>query len=163
VSRTIATNRLTWIAIAALALVGACGGTSASPPRPVSPQPPDAIQHDALTTATGHDVTVTVTDESGMLDEATSGTPGDGASVEPYRVVVTNDDPSTLRMVWVGGPCDADDSLTIDSTGRNLLLVEPECAGDAVAFDRVLVLHLSSPIDATEVHAVLQDGLDTPG
>jgi hypothetical protein len=163
VSRTIATSRSTWVAIAALAFAGACGGSPASAPATVAAPPSDAIQHVAVSTATGHDVTVTITDESGLLVEATSGTPGDGASVEPYRVVVTNDDPSTLRMVWVGGPCDADDSLTIDSTGRNLLLVEPECAGDAVAFDRVLVLHLSSPIDATEVHAVLQDGLDTPG
>jgi hypothetical protein len=78
-------------------------------------------------------------------------------------VLAENVDATTLRLTWTGGPCDVADTLAIDSTGRTFLLVEPECPGDAVAFDRVLLLHLSSPIDAAEVHAVLQDGLDTEG
>jgi hypothetical protein len=170
-----ATIRLGWLAVAALCLVTACGGVSSTESfasgtiRPVAsfPEQPGASTdhgtHVVLTSQAGHDVTIDIDDASGLLRDATSGTPGDGASVEPYRVVVSNDDPSTLRLTWSGGPCDLADSLSIDRTGRALLLVEPGCPGDAVAFDRVLLLHLTGPIDATEVHAVLQDGLDTDG
>jgi hypothetical protein len=152
-----------WLLATTILIVVACGGALATVGVVDPSSEPAADRHVALSTATGNDVMVTIADASGMVRDATSGTPGDGASVEPYRVVVTNDDPSTLRLTWTGGPCDAEDRLSIDRTGRELLLIEPECAGDLVAFDRVLVLHLSNPIDATEVHAVLQGGLDTPG
>jgi hypothetical protein len=170
------TVRLGWLAIPALCIAAACNATSAagSPGANASGRPdassttdpvpsPSSVRHLALTIASGNDVTVDIADDSGLLHDATSGTPGDGASVAPYEVAVGNDDPSTLRLTWTGGPCDAAATLRIDGTGRELRLVEPECPGDAVAFDRILVLHLSSPLDASEVHAVLQDGLDTDG
>jgi hypothetical protein len=161
--RAITQARFAWLLATAVLVVVACGGALATS-GVVDPSPePAEDRHVPLLTATGHDITVTITDESGTLLDATSGTPGDGASVEPYRVVVTNDDASTLRLVWTGGPCNADDTLKIDRTGRAFLLVEPECDGDSVAFDRILILHLSSPTDAADVQAVLQDGLDTPG
>jgi hypothetical protein len=46
---------------------------------------------------------------------------------------------------------------------RRFLLVQPECAGDAVAGDRILLVHFSDAIAAADVQATLQDGLDTPG
>jgi hypothetical protein len=114
-----------------------------------------------LETATANVVTLDINDASATVIEAHSGVPGDGASVEPYTVRVTNDDPSTLRLIWVGGPCDARDTLTIDAAARQFLLVQPECSGDAVAFDRILILRFSSPVDAGDVQAILQDGTDT--
>jgi hypothetical protein len=117
--------------------------------------------HVTLTVATANTVTVDVTDASSTLVGATSGTPGDGASVEPYTLVVRNLSPTTLRLTWVGGPCDSADSLSIDATRHRLLLVEPECPGDAIATDRILELEFSTPVQASEIEAFLQDGLDT--
>jgi membrane protease YdiL (CAAX protease family) len=135
-------------------------------PAPATPTPaatvkPGSAIHVVLAQATGKDVTIDVTDASGSLLTATSGTPGDGASVEPYKLVVSNDNPTTLRLTWVGGPCDSANTLSIDSTRHQFLLVQPECAGDSIATDRILVLTFDQPISATDIEAFLQDGLDT--
>jgi hypothetical protein len=138
-------------------------GSAAPSPAPTTAGSAAAGFHVELDQATGNAVTIDVTDASGTLVAATSGTPGDGASVEAYTVAVENDDPSTLRLTWVGGPCDSANSLAVDATGRRFLLVQPECPGDAIATDRVLVLRFSQPIAADGIEAFLQDGLDTPG
>jgi hypothetical protein len=158
-------------------LVAACASAATPQPSPVatplassaapSPAPTTAGSaptgfHVELDQATGNAVTIDVTDASGTLVAATSGTPGDGASVEAYTVAVENDDPTTLRLTWVGGPCDSANSLAVDAAGRQFLLVQPECPGDAIATDRVLVLRFSQPISADGVEAFLQDGLDSP-
>jgi len=127
---------------------------------PVATGPAGAV-HVTLTVATPHAVTVDVTDASSTLVNAVSGTPGDGASVESYTVAVTNPSPTTLRLTWVGGPCDSANLLSIDAAARRLVLVQPECPGDAIAFDRVLDLEFSTPIKASDIEAFLQDGLDT--
>jgi len=44
-----------------------------------------------------------------------------------------------------------------------MVLIRPECPGDAVASDRILLLTFSEPMAAPDVQAVIQDGLDTPG
>jgi len=156
-------------------LVAACGGTTSSSSAgptgstgagssatpATGPSGGPGSFHVVLETATDEVVTLDISDASATVVEVRSGAPGDGASVEPYTVRVTNDDPTTLRLTWVGGPCDARDTLAIDATVSQLLLVQPECGGDAVAFDRILVLRFSAPIDAGEVQAVLQDGTDT--
>jgi hypothetical protein len=116
-----------------------------------------------LRSASGNEISVDIVDASGSLVGAESGTPGDGATVEPYTLAVSNDDPTTLRLRWAGGPCDAVDALSIDANARSILLVEPECPGDAVAFDRILLLRFAAPVLAGDVRAVLQDGLDTGG
>jgi len=160
-----------------VALLAGC--TSGSPGDPsvqsaatatLAPAPTVAVSpgdgfafHVELVHALQNEVTVDVVDESGTLVEASSGTPGDGASVEPYTVAVSNDDASTVRLTWVGGPCDSASTLMIDATARQFLLVQPECSGDATASDRILVLRFSAPVDAGAVQASLQDGLDTPG
>ncbi|HET9521187.1 MAG TPA: hypothetical protein VFO73_09100 [Candidatus Limnocylindrales bacterium] len=158
-------------------LVAACASAATPQPPPVatpptvsgatSPAPTTAGSaatgfHVELHQATGNAVTIDIIDASGTLVAATSGTPGDGATVEPYTVAVENDDPSTLRLTWVGGPCDSANSLAVDATGHQFLLVQPECPGDAIATDRVLVLRFSGPIAADGIEAFLQDGLDTP-
>jgi hypothetical protein len=162
------------LAILSIAAVAACSsvGSSDAPasappsapattaPQTSAPQPPTSVD---LSQATGNAVSIEIDDASGTLVDATSGTPGDGASVEPYQLVVTNDDRSTLRLTWVGGPCDATDTLSIAEDGTSFLLVQPECSGDAVAYDRILILEFSRPIAAADVQASIQDGLDTPG
>jgi hypothetical protein len=114
-----------------------------------------------LDQAPDKDVTIEVIDASGTLLDASSGQPGDGASVEPYTVGVSNVDATTLRLVWVDGPCDSVSSLTIDESATRFLLVQPECSGDGVAYDRVLELWFSRTVDAGAVEISLQDGIDT--
>jgi hypothetical protein len=53
------------------------------------------------------------------------------------------------------------DSLLIDPSLNRLVLIQPECPGDAVVFDRVLIVHLAVPLDVAGFDAVLQDGIDT--
>ena len=115
----------------------------------------------ALANAPGNDISIVIQDASGTVTGAESGAAVDGASVEPYTVSVTNEDPTTLRLTWAGGPCDGEAALLIDASRRQLAVVEPECPGDAVAFDRVLLVHFSTPVDHASVEALLQDGTDT--
>ena len=115
----------------------------------------------ALANATGSRATIDVVAPAGVVRGAESGVPGDGASVEPYQLVVANDDPSTLRLTWIGGPCDAASTLTVDPENRQLMLVQPACPGDAVAFDRVLIVRFADPIVAGTLTAIVQDGTDS--
>ena len=122
---------------------------------------PIGSAHVVLTIATSDAVTVDVTDGSGTLTGAATGTPGDGASVEAYKLVVTNLTATSLRLTWVGGPCASANTLVIDASRQRLLLVQPECPGDAIATDRILDLEFATAIDAASIEAFLQDGLDT--
>ena len=164
------------IAVGALALACvACAGTSSSPTAQTPTPTPDAsapvtspeatgspgLAVVALDNATGNNIRVEIDAPDGLVRSAESGRPDDGATVEPYRLVATNDDVTTLRLTWSGGPCDARDSLLIDPSLNRLLLIQPECPGDSVAFDRVLIVHLSAPLDVAGFDAVLQDGVDT--
>ena len=137
--------------------------TDAPTPAPTAKPTPAPIgsAHVVLTIATAHAVTVDVTAGSGTLTAAISGTPGDGASVEAYRLNVRNLTPTSLRLTWVGGPCASANTLSIDAKRHQLLLVQPECPGDAIATDRILDLEFSTAIDAAGIEAFLQDGLDT--
>lgn len=113
------------------------------------------------------DVHVDIVDETGRVTGARSGPATAGASVEPYTLAVENVDPTTLRLTWVDYPIDNALALyVIDHDGATqLVLVQPEPTGDtdAIAFDRVMFLEFVEPISATDVVAILQDGLDTPG
>jgi hypothetical protein len=145
---------------------------------PVSPQPtassavpshspspassPIGTFHVELANEIGRDVTIDVKDESGRLLAAVSGAPSDGASVPANMIVVANDGPATLKLTWAGPPCAVADLLVIDATGASMILVQPECAGDAIAFDRILILTFSEPVSAADVNAVIQTGVDTP-
>ena len=137
-------------------------------PSPVAPSPTATASagttfHVLLMTETGQDVTIDVHDESGRLIDAISGTPGDGASVPQNEVVVANDDGSTLRLTWAGPPCANDLLLVLDAAAALFTVVQPDCTGDSVAFDRVLILTFSEPIAAADVDAVIQAGIDMPG
>jgi hypothetical protein len=167
VSRSRAQFAASVAAVLVVAMLAAgCGGSKATAtptaqPTPISTSRPDAPIHVGLSQATNKDVTIDVADASGTLRTATSGTPGDGASVEPYQLIVSNDNPTTLRLTWVGGPCDSANTLSINGTGRQFLLVQRECTGDSIVTDRILVLTFSKPVSALDIEAFLQDGLDT--
>ena len=141
----------------------AATGPSITEPTP-APKPSAAAGgaiHVVLSNATADAVTIDVTDGSATLVGATSGTPGDGATVDAYKLSVANVSETRLRLTWVGGPCDSANTLSIDAARRQFLLVQPECSGDAIATDRILDLTFSSPIRSADVEGFLQDGLDT--
>ena len=161
---------------AVLALVAVLAACTATDPRledepaPPTPAPtqaaattsaPIGAAHVALTVATDNAVTIDVTDASSSLVGAASGTPGDGASVEAYTLNVTNASPTTLRLTWVGGPCDSANQLSIDADRNRLVLIQPECPGDAIATDRILDLEFATPIKASDIEPFIQDGIDT--
>jgi hypothetical protein len=135
--------------------------TPTGPVESGSPVDVGSASHVVLAHAVGDGVTINVADGSGTLVEAASGVPGDGASVEPGRLLIVNDDPSTLRLTWVGGPCAASDVLLIDPARRTFVLGERGCGGDSIVSDRVLILRFSTPIDAAEIDGRVQDGFDT--
>ena len=119
--------------------------------------------HVQLANEVGKKITLDVKDESGRLLAAVSGVPGDGASVPRNTIVVANEGPARLKLTWAGPPCAVADLLFIDASGKSMTLVQPECAGDAIAFDRILLLTFSEPVSAADVEAVVQAGGDTPG
>jgi hypothetical protein len=118
-----------------------------------------------LVTTDGHAVHVDIVDQTGLLEAAVSGNPGEGASAE--GLVVENVDARTLHLTWVDFPIDNADALSIEwFDGRlRLLLVQPEPRGvtDSVAFDRELVLTFSKPVSAADVETRIATGLDTSG
>jgi len=120
-----------------------------------------------LANATGAAVYVDIADHTGLLVDAASGTPGDGASVEGYALAATNVDAKTLKLTWIDFPIDNGLVLYIDRVDGHLrlLLIQPEPSGttDAIGFDRELMLTFSQPLSAGSVETFLQGGLDTPG
>jgi hypothetical protein len=120
-----------------------------------------------LANATGAAVHVDIVDHTGLLVDAASGTPGDGASVEGYTLAAVNVDAKTIKLTWIDFPIDNGLSLYIDRINGHLrlLLIQPEPSGttDAIGFDRELVLTFSQPVSAGSVETFLQGGLDTPG
>jgi hypothetical protein len=111
------------------------------------------------------DVYVDIVDLSGTLEDATSGAPGDGASVERFTLKVENIDATTLRLTWVDYSIDAALALYIDEDAHRFVLVQPDptVPVDLMVQDRVLILTFSEPISADQVEAFLQGGLDTSG
>jgi hypothetical protein len=136
---------------------------SPSPRRSAAAEQTAARFHVVLTHATRHTVTVDVLDWSNHVTKATSGVPGDGSSVASDTVAVVNDDPKTIRLTWLGGPCDSANTVVVDDRRSSLVLVQPECTGDAIGFDRVLLLGFDTPTQASSFRATLQPGGDTPG
>ena len=139
---------------------------SSAPPATAPPSPggsAGATFHVDLATVTGPPVSIEVKDESGRLVGVASGTPGDGVSVPMGSVEIANDGPSTLRLIWAGPPCATELLLLIDATASLLTVVQPECTGDSIAFDRVLDLTFAGPVSAGDVNGVIQTGIDTPG
>jgi hypothetical protein len=126
-------------------------------PAPASPSPSSTSMsfHVELTVPAGQPQTVDVIDGSGLLREATSGTPtGENGQSFPFEsVVVSNLDPTTLQLGWAGYPCETLHTLTIESDGRTMSLKRPDCAGvtDSIGIDRILVLRFSKAVSDADV------------
>jgi hypothetical protein len=116
-----------------------------------------------LTNATNDNVYVAVVDKSGKLVSGRSGTPGDGATVANGVVKVENVDAKTLRFTWIDIPGDNALTLYIDKSATNFVLLQPEHPGDAIGYDRILILKFSRNISARTVQAVLQNGTEQVG
>jgi hypothetical protein len=108
-----------------------------------------------LKNLTGDDVSVVIDDETGKLDVAASGNPGDGMSVRWFDVKVENIDADTLRVVWVGLPRDEVVRLAITEVDGaiHLSFVQdaPPANSDALGFDRVLALSFDEPVRSGDV------------
>jgi hypothetical protein len=139
------------------------GPPSVAPSVPSSPEPtviptddpadgPVTVDLDNLT---DHDVSVVIDDETGILDGAVSGQPGDGMSVRWFDVKVENVDSKTLRVVWVGLPRDEQVQLSIseDQGTYRLGFVQaaPRANTDAVGYDRILELRFETDVSADDV------------
>lgn len=153
--------------LAALVAVGVGGPrdpavvppVSASPATPspsATPSAPQRFEVD-LEVPAGEPQSVTVTDASGLILEASSGSPSEGTSFPNDSVVVTNLDATTLQLGWSGFPCATAHTLEIEATGRAATLTRPPCTGetDSIGIDRILVLRFSAPIDAGDITVTL--------
>ena len=152
---------------------------SAAPSAPSSPQPtvePTAQPTDDpadgpitvdLDNLTDHDVSVVIDDETGILDGAVSGKPGDGMSVRWFDVKVENLDSATLRVVWVGLPRDEQVELSIseDDGTYHLGFVQaaPPANSDAVGYDRILVLRFDTDVNADDVKVTFEESAASAG
>lgn len=146
---------------------------SVAPSAPSSPQPTvdptvaptedpaDGFITVALDNLTDHDVSVVIDDETGILDGAVSGKPGDGMSVRWLDVEVDNLDSTTLRVVWVGLPRDEEVRLSIseaDGTYRlSFVQAAPPAYSDAVGYDRILVLRFDTDVNADDVKVTFDE------
>lgn len=137
-------------------------------PVPGTPEPTDGgLQPVRLDIATPNDVVLEVWDHAGVIDGARSGRAGDGMSVRWSDMQIENLGPSTLRLTWVGFAADDDLILAVNEHDGVIWLTlaqpGPPPNSDALGFDRVLILEFASPINADDVHSVIQEGVDTAG
>ena len=184
------------VAVAIAAVLAACSAGGAAPaptdppapaptavpapitPAPASPAPAPTPEvedpgsdllpiHVELDSTSGQSVSVDILDRTGFIESATTGQPGDGATVEPYSVLVENIDARTLRLTWTDYPIDNALALYVDPNGASLrfVLVQPAPTGeaDAMGEGRILDLTFDRDVSAAQVEAFLQEGLDTPG
>jgi hypothetical protein len=142
---------------------------SADPVQTPRPEPTDGgaggdlmpIKVDLITVDENSDVYVDIVDESGRIDRAESGIPDEGASIGTGEIRATNVDARTIRLLWSDLPGDNALALYVDEAASRLLLVQPEHDGDAIALDRVLILHFDREVDAEDLEVGIQEGLDT--
>ena len=142
---------------------------SVAPSSPSSPQPTVEPTDDPadgpvtvdLENLTDHDVSVVIDDETGILDGAVSGKPGDGMSVRWFDVKVENLDSATLRVVWVGLPRDEQVQLSISAEDGTYHLgfvqAAPPANSDALGYDRILVLRFDSDVNADDVEVTFEE------
>jgi len=152
-------------------------------PSPDADDAPDGAKpiHVNLANAVGDNVSIDVQDESGHVVGATSGTPGDGASVAWRQLKAENVDARTLRFTWTAMPGDDRLGFYVSENAKVALVLpagrgvyfggdativavlQADRDGDSMAFDRVLIAEFDRPVDASELTLGVQDGLDTAG
>lgn len=143
------------------AIVGPSPSPSASPA--ASPVPSASARGPRvvdLTTDPGTEATVTIVDPSGALvgarvPRADETAPNPNAAIPDAGVLVQNQGPSTLRLTWIGQPCERSYGMQIDDAGRTITIAVPTCQGDTLAIGRDVLVEFAGPVDAAEVTATL--------
>jgi hypothetical protein len=107
-----------------------------------------------LQTGTAAAMIVNVTDASGLLVDARTGTPADGGSVPAGTVDARNIDERTVLLTWTDAVCDITYELQVETT-ISMTLSGPACDGDALALDRRLLLQFAVPVDAAQVDVLV--------
>lgn len=136
---------------------------TASPSPSVSSAPsPSALGVVRLFDELSTGATVAIEDGSGLVVGAEGAQPNDRgpaptAQIPESGVLVQNEDPTTLRVTWVGGGCPTAYHLVIDPDARQLAISGPRCNGDSIGVGRVLLLRFGGPVDASSMSAVLSE------
>ena len=157
------------VASIGIAIVGSRPSDLTVPPGPTpsaSPVPsgPGTGTYSATITLQvrgGRPIALAVRDTTGEVSAAVSGQPGDGASVEPGRARIepAPGDPTSLIVTWAGLPCETSGAMLVDE-GRRLITITPEpCSGDALAFDRAVILRFATAVDAGGWTSIVLTGL----
>jgi hypothetical protein len=143
------------------AVVGPSPSMSASQPPPASPSPSTAASPLVIELlADPTEANVTIVDASGTLAGARAPgsdepSPDPSAEMPDSGILVQNQDPTTLRVTWIGGPCEREYDLGIDRSGTAIAVTVPDCQGDALAIGRVVLLEFAEPVDAASITATL--------
>jgi len=126
-------------------------------PSPTPSQPLIETIRVDLTERYGSDAFIEVTDESGTVASAVTGTPADGGSTDGERVVVTQGpSPDTVVLTWTGLGCETGHQLVIQPDGRSMTLFRTTCLGATFPRDLVLELTFKAPVDPAEVVITLE-------
>ena len=114
-----------------------------------------------LVSASGHDVTLKIHDETGNVVKAVSGTPGDGMSIRWHDADVQNVDARTIAIKFAGFPRDEVLDLGIGAKNGQYLLTFVQAAPyphtDAMGEDRIVVLTFDAPVSANDVVVSILD------
>jgi len=106
---------------------------------------------------------VDVVDLSGQLVRATSGPAVDATATDLPRVV--DGGPRTIRLAWIGSPCDRCHRVTIERAITTITIDSPGCFGDAIGAPRSVVLTFGKDVDASRIEASIvyaRGGVDLP-
>jgi hypothetical protein len=135
------------------------GPTSAVPSGSPAPRssPSSARQLSVdLQTTSGEPASVQIVDRSGRVVSATSGAPLNSDSLD--GITVRNDKADSLRITWLGSPCDTVHRLTVDEAATHFVLERPRCFGDAIARFLSVTLKFSGSVVAGDVTASIVEG-----
>jgi hypothetical protein len=102
-----------------------------------------------------------VVDLSGLVVSGLSAPALQGDSVD--GIVVKNDKADSLRITWLGSPCDTVHRLTVDAAATHIVLERPRCFGDATPRFLSLTLTFSRSIVASDVQASIVEGTGAGG
>jgi hypothetical protein len=109
----------------------------------------------------GNPPSVDVVDLSGLVVSASSALPLESDSVD--GIIVKDDKANSLRITWLGSPCNTVHRLSVDATATKILLERPGCFGDAMPRFLSLTLTFSRPVVASDVAASIVEGRGAGG
>jgi hypothetical protein len=114
-----------------------------------------------LENATNHEVLAQIHDQTGTVERAVSGKPGDGMSVRWHKAIVRNTDADQISITWVGLPQDdtLDIGVAVVDGQLNVTIVQagPVANSDAMGEDRVVVLTFDTQVNAEDLYVEILD------